>query len=365
MECRSLASHGYDVTLIACHDRDETLDGVRIVALNRPSNRLVRFSATTMQVIMAALRQKDVDLYHIHDPELLPFGILLRLLGRTVVYDMHENVPKDISDKPWLPAWIRPLLSVAASVFERLFLTKMPIVFAESSYRDDYLFVRTHCTVHNMPFIFAAGERSLTPTIGYMGAISRDRGIETILDALELLSRRNVPITFECVGEMSAELAKELALAKRDLAPAMVNWHGYQSPRCGWRIISHCHIGLAVLKPRPNYVGSYPTKMFEYMSFGIPVIVSNFPLYREVVETHRCGICIDPESPHALADAIQWLQAHPQEAAAMGQRGRAAVQSEFNWDLEFNKLLEFYSALLNSGRHASRETSSSQMRDAA
>jgi glycosyltransferase involved in cell wall biosynthesis len=365
MECRSLAAHGYDVALIACHDSDEISDGVRIVAIKKPTNRLVRFGVTTFRVMIAALSQKDIRLYHIHDPELLPVGTLLRLLGRTVVYDMHENVPKDISDKHWLPRWIRPLVSVTASVFERLFLRSMPIVFAETSYRDDYPFVRTHCTVRNMPFIFAAGKRSLTPTVGYMGSVSRDRGIDTIFDAIELLARRNCPITFECVGEISTELSNELAIEERELAPATVNLHGYLPPRYGWKIISHCHIGLAILKPRPNFVGSYPTKMFEYMSFGIPVIVSNFPYYREIVETHRCGLCIDPHSPEALADAIQWLQSCPEEAAAMGRRGRAAVENEFNWDSEFGKLREFYSTLLSSSGNPCREVRSSPMRRVA
>lgn len=364
-QCRSLASHGYDVVLVACHDKREIHEGVEIIAIKKHRNRFERFCVTNIRIVFAALRQKDVDLYHLHDPELLPFGILMRWLGKNVLYDMHENVPKAIYDKRWLPAPLRRLVSVAVHFFERVFLQKIPIVFAETSYQESYRFVRTHCTVRNMPFKVEEGEKSTIPTVGYIGGLSTDRGIDTTLNAIEILAQRNCPVNFECVGDLSDDLATELALCDRDFSPAQVTWHGYQPPLQGWPIIKRCHVGLAILKPRPNFVGSFPTKMFEYMSFGIPVVVSNFPLYQKVVLTHRCGLCVDPESSRELADAIHWLLMHPEEAAAMGRRGRKAVENEYNWGMEFETLQTFYAKLLSSNGKVNHKERAYQTREVA
>jgi glycosyltransferase involved in cell wall biosynthesis len=122
--------------------------------------------------------------------------------------------------------------------------------------------------------------------------------------------------------------------------------HGYQLPGDGYQIIARCHIGLAVLMPVPNAIQSYPTKMFEYMALGLPVIVSGFPLYREVVENAQCGLCLnDPAAPHELAEAIRWLLDHPQEAIAMGKQGQEAVTQHYNWEVEAEKLCLFYRQL--------------------
>jgi len=109
----------------------------------------------------------------------------------------------------------------------------------------------------------------------------------------------------------------------------------------GWPIIAQCHVGLAVLHPIPNYVESYPTKTFEYMAMGLPVIASNFPLYREIVEGAECGICVDPLNPEEIAGAIRWIIDHPAEAEQMGKNGHRAVEERYNWGKEEKKLLSF------------------------
>ena len=103
-ECKSLAALGHDVGLIACHDRDEVIDGVRIVAIDRPRDRLDRIVRVGWRLYRAAVRER-AEVYHFHDPELLWVGALLRLRGVRVIYDVHEDVSKQIMSKHWIPAW--------------------------------------------------------------------------------------------------------------------------------------------------------------------------------------------------------------------------------------------------------------------
>ncbi len=112
-----------------------------------------------------------------------------------------------------------------------------------------------------------------------------------------------------------------------------------------WAIMCRCRIGLVLFHPCPNHMEAQPNKLFEYMAAGLPVIASNFPMWRELVEGCRCGICVDPMDSKAIAKGITWLFDHPEEADKMGQRGREAIREHFNWESEARKLLALYDSL--------------------
>jgi glycosyltransferase involved in cell wall biosynthesis len=108
-----------------------------------------------------------------------------------------------------------------------------------------------------------------------------------------------------------------------------------------------CHIGLSILLPIENYLESYSTKIFEYMAIGLPVITSNFDLYRKVIEKHNCGFCVDPTNPVELADKMEYFTTHPEAITEMGKNGISAAKSYYNWKREEEKLLNVYSKLLS------------------
>jgi glycosyltransferase involved in cell wall biosynthesis len=104
--------------------------------------------------------------------------------------------------------------------------------------------------------------------------------------------------------------------------------------------------GLLLLHPLPSYVDSLPIKLFEYMAAGIPVICSDFPLWREIVETSHCGVCVNPSDTDAAADAIRKLVNNPAYAAEMGANGRKAAVARYSWDSQADLLKRFYQSLL-------------------
>ncbi|MBD3768073.1 MAG: glycosyltransferase, partial [Gammaproteobacteria bacterium] len=103
--------------------------------------------------------------------------------------------------------------------------------------------------------------------------------------------------------------------------------------------------GLVTFLPAPNHIDAQPNKMFEYMSAGLPIITSIFPLWREIVEGNQCGLCVDPLDPQAIGEAIQYLIDNPVEAEQMGKNGRQAVEQKYNWTIEEQKLLDLYAGL--------------------
>jgi glycosyltransferase involved in cell wall biosynthesis len=184
--------------------------------------------------------------------------------------------------------------------------------------------------------------------IVYVGAVSEARGSVVTLKAIRILQDRGIEVEFDCVGRASAVHARYLEKLVSEWSLTGVRFHGYKIPTDAWRIASGAAAGLAILQPEPNYVESYPTKVFEYMALKLPVIVSDFPLYREVIQTADCGLCVSPGDPAALADAVQEILRDPARASRLGENGRHAVINKYHWESQLDTLETFYRAQLLS-----------------
>lgn len=358
-QAKTLARAGYDVTLIAQHDGDRVVEGIRVIGLPKPRNRLTRIFGLTWRAFRLALRQ-HADVYHFHDPELLPAGALLKLFTKAkVIYDVHENVPKQILNKAWLPSWSRRLVALAYMLIERGLLPFIDeIIIAEDSYIENYRNRKNVVAIRNYPLLPRAVKRPDTDSseggsrgfkVIYVGGVTKLRGALELIEALRLVKEDgHHNVTLSLVGPLeSLKFEKELH--------TLIRQYGLEGNVCilgpvphteALGILAQSHIGAAVLHPDPNYVESLPTKLFEYMAAGLPVVASNFPLWCEIVEGNRCGICVDPLNPKEIAGAIEYLITHPEEARQMGENGRRAVEEKYNWEKEGKKLLKLYEELL-------------------
>ena len=86
------------------------------------------------------------------------------------------------------------------------------------------------------------------------------------------------------------------------------------------------------------------------MSAGIPVICSNFPLWRQIIEANQCGICVDPENTEEIAEGIKFILLNKDNSRNMGENGKEIVAKIYNWETEERKLLDAYKRIL-SGNH--------------
>ncbi|RXZ43109.1 glycosyltransferase family 4 protein [Crenobacter cavernae] len=346
-ECQSLAAAGHDVTLVVADGQgDETRGGVNIVDVGPKSGgRFSRMTGTVRRVKDRALSLKP-DVAHFHDPELIPAALALKKAGIKVVYDVHEDLPRQVLAKPWIPALARPLVSRAVEVMERYAVRRFDAVVAATPLiRDRFKgLVPIAVDVCNYPIL----EELLNDTCWedrqdvacYLGGITRIRGISPIVAALP-----EAGVRLKLAGPWS----------EGGLRDEMVKQQGWQLvddlgvlDRAGVAaVLREAKVGLVTLFPTPNYVEALPIKLFEYMAAGLAVVASDFPVWRGIVDDAGCGLLVDPEDPAAIALALKQLFADPERARAMGAAGREAVQKKYSWAAESEKLVALYEKLEN------------------
>jgi glycosyltransferase involved in cell wall biosynthesis len=344
-EARSLVKAGYEVTLIAQHDKEEIVDGVRIVNLQRQSNRIKRMTKTVWEVYQKA-RTVDADIYHFHDPELLPIGLILRKGKRCVIYDAHEDYPRLILSKHWIHHIIRKTLSSVFEFFEDYVAKRINAIVCATPYILDRfkLINPTSIDVNNFPiqtdFFSSSKEKTFSRSICFPGLIARSYGINELIGSIEVL--HNVKLIL-CGPFESQAYADEL---KSMPGWKFVDYRGVIGHGEVVTILASCAVGVVTLLPSATNNYSLPIKMFEYMAAGLPVIASNFPLWKEIIEKNKCGICVNPLNPDEIATAINWVLQNPSDAAEMGRNGSKAVLEKYNWEVESRKLISFYEQLL-------------------
>lgn len=347
-QCVSLARAGYDVHLLQRDHPGGEERGVKIVPLRSHGSRLARMSVGVWQAFRAARRLKP-DLVHFHDAELIWAGLLFKLSGTKVVYDVHEAVAKDLHDKAYLPRWaigplgaaVRLVETVAERSFDRL-------ICATSAIRQQFGSARA-VLVRNTPILgeLSAAEarpfRERPRQIVYLGGLAAFNGVEQMVRALDHVGGE-APFRLVLGGGFGdpADEARIRALP----GWRFVDYLGWVPRERIAEIFGQSRAGLVVYQPTPNVTASEPNKFFELLSAGLPLVASNFPVWRAFIDEVGCGTAVDPTDPVAIGRAIRFMLDHPDEAEAMGARGRDAVFGGYNWSVDAEVLLDQYRALV-------------------
>ena len=343
-ECRDLAAAGHTVSLIVADGLGDADDGeVDIVDVGRAANRFVRMVRSTIRVGRRG-RRLNADVYHFHDPELLPVGVALARTGASVVYDCHEDVSRQVLTKPYLGRTVARLVSQGVNLVERWAVARIAAVVAAtpSIARGFDGVAPVVVEVNNFPIIDELAPRDDSEierkALVFVGKLSEIRGIAEVIEALPLTT---TPIGLTLVGDFAdPEFAERCrALDGFDRVTEM----GVLDRPAVRRVLQGAVAGLVTFHPSPNHVDAQPNKLFEYMAAGVPVIASDFPYWRSLVG--EAGVFVDPQDPRSIAAAIDEIVGDPERAAVMGRAGAHAVADRFDWASASAALCAMYDTL--------------------
>jgi len=365
-EIKTLVKAGYEVSLIAPQqtpDNDQmtndkmatVVDGVRIIYLPKVRNRFFRIFCLTKQAYRLALEQ-GADIYHFHDPEFLYWAVKLKQkTGAKVIYDVHEDVPQQIISKEWIPQFFRKSIATVFNFYEKRKVRHLDfIIAATSKIKENFqkAGINNAEMITNYPVLKYFEQKTKNKKqktyngeikLIYVGGLTRVRGIKEVVKSLDYIPNEKVKLIL--IGKFQEEgLEQELrALPEWE----KVEFKGWLSQKEAYQEMRNSNIGLVCFLPEPNHINAIPNKIFEYMAAEIPVVASNFPLWKEIIEENKYGICVNPLEPKEIAKAIEYLIENSEEANKMGKNGRRAVLEKYNWEGESKKLLTIYQKLRN------------------
>ena len=350
-QCRSISKAGYDVSLIISSDRRKTVDGVNIVPLAKGNGRIDRLLHNRNEAYKKAL-EVDADLYHFHDPELIPIGSKLVKRGKKVIYDVHEDVPKQILSKSYLgPNWFRSLISIIFNKYEKSRCKNFSAVVAIlDELKDEFekcnknvISVKNYAIKDMIDKSSPIEEKSNRDEfiIIYIGAITKIRGIKEMIRSTEVF---NGKVKLWLIGSWeSEELRKECEILD---GYKNTKYFGQMEARDLYKYVKAADVGMSVLHPTPNYKQSIPTKVIEYMACEIPIILSDFQYWTELFGD--VGTYVDPLDINRISRAIEDFINNRDEAKHIGHKNRERFMKHFCWDTEEEKLLELYEKILSN-----------------
>lgn len=341
-ECVSLTQK-YKVVLVAPNVDSGVYDNVIVKGVCLPTNRIKRFFC--LNRVYKVLKEIDADVYHFHDPELMKMGLRVKKLNKKIIFDSHEDIPLDIADKKWLPRPFMRLLSLYFKYYERYALAKYDAVISVTPTIVDKLKIINKNTyqITNYPILKEIEDkREWGDSICFAGLVSRSWMHENIINSLD-----GVDVRYKLAGPVTEGFLKVLM--------SLSNWRkvdyfGEMDPNEIPEFLQRSTIGMALYDYLPSFgykTGSLGNnKIFEYMAAGIPIIATDFSLWKEIIEDQGCGICVDSTDIGSIKQAIKQIMNNKEEAKKMGEKGKLLVKEKYNWDTQELILFEAYDSVI-------------------
>lgn len=349
-QCLSLHKANYDVTLISQSTKNEKKlkMPIRHIPLKTYKSRFKRMLIGTWDAYKKAKKRK-ADIYVFHDPELLFVAALLKKKDNVVIYDIHEDYMTSILQKNYLP---NPVKKIAAKLYtfaEKILTRKMKLSLAEKYYKEIYpsgVCILNYPLLNEKMLEIDRRKQDLVNKVLYTGNVTVERGAH--IHAQLPTTDPNLVVQF--IGKCAKQIADEM---KEIAGDQSMNLHieGIDAFVVKERIeemyLSERWLaGIAIFPPTEHYKKKELTKFFEYMNASLPIVCSDFPVWKKFIETYECGIAVNPNDPKEIKAAFETLRNDPELAYRMGERGRQAVIKELNWEVEERKLLTWYDELI-------------------
>ena len=343
-EARTLADAGYDVEILTPHTHSEVqeVDGltVRCVSTAGPPG------ATALRLLRLALRGR-YDAYHCHELDPLLYALLLRpLTGKPVVWDCHEYmVPMKRELQGPLAAQLTALALEVAAPRASAIITVDNRLGRRLARYGRILVLPNYPRLANFPSV-SSSRPDGPPVMLYVGSLTERRGILVMLEALRLL-RKSLDVRLMIAGGFYDDNLEQKCRAFDREHDLQVEWLGWVDHRELAGVVSQASLGLSLLQPTERYLKGLPTKIFEYLIMGLPVLSARGPLLDRLIALSAAGLSIDSTSPATVAAGMRELLSRD-DLATMASKGQHIARKLFTWDARQGKLPELYARLLQS-----------------
>lgn len=366
-EANNLHRQGFNLTIL-CWDRQAELkpeellpSGVNIIRIQKIRSgygigvkQLLRMPYF-WKAIQHFLRELNPDIIHCHDFDTLPAGLIYGLFHRIpVIYDAHEYYAELI--RPRLKGIIGWLIRKFVYIFEGIGAhSVIAVITVDKTLAEIYrkynsnVIILGHYPEKSMAMrsnpVFSRSDLTLI----YTGRLSTDRGVLIYCAILRKLLEIGIPTRLILAGTFTPENEQQIFIEYAKDVQNFIDYLGWIPYEKITDIYQLADIGLAILLPEPRYVAATPVKLFEYMASGLPVIASNFPAISQIVNDANCGLLIDP-----LADVLPTVNNiknwHDNKTipVILGENGRQAIITKYNWDNQIASLTNFYHAITSS-----------------
>jgi len=339
--------HGYESIVVGMHGRNAMYGGIKLWALANSERSSIYYRLMGLFQLMRLSISCNFNIYQLHDPDMLLMGIILKLFGKRIIYDIHEDYETSVKDRLRTTPWLARICSKlwwwfernASRIFDGIVVTDRHLA-GKFSFKQPVILGNYPSLDFTEP---ADTSFEKTFNIIYVGGVNKDRGVGKVIEALKLLQHED--IRFHIIGECS-----DYTLQAQILSDNRVIHIGWVPWRELHRYYTKTHLGVALYQPLSGfqyYPGENSVKVNEYMAVGIPVLCSDFPGLKSFVEEHHYGLTVKPDDPHAIAEKIQYLYEHPEFCNELGQNGRQAFEREYNWEKHESKLIDLYKLILN------------------
>lgn len=346
-ECCSLTEL-YDVHIIAIGQKNEISNNVTIHSLKKSSSRFNRFFLLQIKLLIQSFKI-NAKVYHFHDPDLIFFGLFQKMLGKKVIYDMHELVYFQINDKEWLGnGLIKKIVSKTYQLFEKIGVRCFDkIIIAEDGYwtyvNENYKkYINKFTAIRNFSIYeliknaapikdYNKGNKNI---IIYAGGLSKIRGIKEIIESIQSIEN----IEFIALGGWENDDYQNLCI-QADKNKKM-NYIGLVKMDMVYSYLKIADIGIANLYHKPNYLTSLPIKAFEYMASGLPIIMSDFPYW--IATFSKCALFVNPLDSNDIKSKIELLLKDVNFRNELADAGKKLVLEKYTWEEESKLLLNQY-----------------------
>lgn len=343
-ECISLKNSGYEVYLICSGTPNTEINGITILGLKKYRNRIKNFFLISFIAVVKRAIKLKAKVYHFHDPELIFSGLILRLFGKIVIYDIHENNPSSILSKPYIKSrFIKKGISISFDILEKIsapLFTKIITARPDISERFRSL---NPVTLRNFPIINKVNsiqnttiEKSKDVVI-YVGGITKIRGISQLIESFEKLDDVELWLLGPWASEDFENECKQLKGWRN------TRYLGVVQPYEIFSYLNCADIGIVTFLPYPNHIRTIATKPFEYMMAGLPMIMSDFPYWKEFF--NGLSEFVNPEDSNEIASVITDLLNDKERMKSMSELAYKKIREEYNWQAESKKLVNLYAQI--------------------